>query len=87
MQLTVQKELVGKMHFSVAKGIKLQSWKDSGFECKVKEENIPKISIQSFCNLTYLLSFLMPLFSQAYCNTKPNLRKMKISSLIILQLI
>lgn len=33
----------GKMHFSVAKGIKLQFWKDPGFECKVKEENIPKI--------------------------------------------
>lgn len=43
MQLILQKELGGKMHFSVAKGIKPQSWKDSGFECKVKEESIPKI--------------------------------------------
>lgn len=37
----------------------------------------------------YLISFFMPLFSQAYSkrNNKPSLCKMKISSLIILQLI
>lgn len=59
MQLTVQEELGGKMHFLVAKGIKLQSWKDSGFECEVKDGNIPKISILLFCNFTYLVSFCL----------------------------
>lgn len=84
MQLTVQEELGGKMHFLVAKGIKLQSWKDSGFECEGWKypKNFNIIILQ-----LHVLSFLMPLFSQAYnkSNNMPNLCKMKISSLIILQ--
>lgn len=71
IQLTLQEELGKQNAFLIdGKDIKLQSWKDTGFEYKAQDwTSTPKIPIKSFCDFSYLFSLFMPLFSQAYTNS------------------